>query len=75
MCYLSSLKRPMNKRAILKQLLNGNPDPLQMTYSGLSKPVELLTDEELYRITGTKPRDMSKLTDAELRAIVNERKG
>ncbi|AEI49722.1 hypothetical protein [Runella slithyformis] len=65
----------MNKRAILKELINGNPDPLQIACKGLSKPVELMTDEELYRITGTKPRDMSKLTDDELRAIVNERKG
>lgn len=72
---LLSLKRPMNNRAILKELLNGNPDPLQMAGKGLSKPVELMTDEELYRITGIKPLDMSKLTNDELRTIVNESKG
>lgn len=65
----------MNNRAILKQLLSGNPDPLQMTFVAKSKPIDQMTDAELYRITGTKPRDMSKLTDAELRAIVYESKG
>ncbi|NBB18710.1 hypothetical protein GVN20_05010 [Runella sp. CRIBMP] len=65
----------MSNREILNELLNGNPAPLQMTFAWLSKPVELMTDEELYRITGIKPLEMSKLTDDELITIINESKG